>query len=288
VTTDIGLHRPDVDNFVLVYTMGKVGSTSIARSLASVGIFYRHLQWLTPRTQTFLSRLGEVTEADEFSVLQTRLDVNRCLHALRDPEYASLIKVITAVREPIGQILSHYFHGLAVVDAHLRSRGQEPNVETVTANILECVDAYMENRDLSLADLSERVCAADAHRIHFHWLVLNCLTWFESEFLPFFPTPPARGFSEKGYMLAGNALILKFEELPTKGERAIAVYVQRPEFRLTRENVGTDRATGDLYRQVLSTIRFPRSFVAHLADSRFTRQFYNEEERKQMLTRWAA
>ena len=39
MTTDIGLHRPDVDNFVLVYTMGKVGSTSIARSLADVGIW---------------------------------------------------------------------------------------------------------------------------------------------------------------------------------------------------------------------------------------------------------
>jgi hypothetical protein len=47
------LHRPDLDNFVLVYTMGKVGSTALARSLHATNIYSRHLQWLRPETQGF-------------------------------------------------------------------------------------------------------------------------------------------------------------------------------------------------------------------------------------------
>lgn len=63
------LFRPDLDNFVLVYTMGKVGSTAIARSLGQVGIYYRHLQWLRPETQTFIDKVWEPM-ADDFALFR--------------------------------------------------------------------------------------------------------------------------------------------------------------------------------------------------------------------------
>jgi hypothetical protein len=280
------LHRPDLDNFVLVYTMGKVGSTAIARSLEKVGIFCRHLQWLTPQTQTFLDTLWTST-AGEFDMLQNRLNVSRCRHALRDPEYASLIKVVTSVRSPVEQILSHYFHSLDLIIDQLRRRRQDASTSTILTNILECADAFMSNPGLGTEALARQLTGDNRDRLCFHWIVNNCLNWFETEFHPFFPAAAAEGFSHEGYMIAGNALIVKFEELATSGQRAIASYVQRPGFELMRDNVGADRATGSMYREVLRTIRFARGFVEHLCESEYTRRFYSEAERDHMLTRWA-
>src|SRR5580700_9799089 len=101
------LHRPDLDNFILIYTMGKVASVPLMRSLEAVDIYCRHLHWASVETQAFFERLEQITPAGlpHWSVyVENRLNVRRCRSALRDAEYASLIKVITAIRAPIEQI----------------------------------------------------------------------------------------------------------------------------------------------------------------------------------------
>lgn len=198
-----------------------------------------------------------------------------------------MIKVITVVRAPIEQILSHYFHGLALFERHLRKQNQDVTASIISANILDCVDAYLTRQGLSVVELTHRLNESNPDRIFFHWIVLNCLNWIDEEFRPFFPCELRGGFAGKGYLIAGNALILKFEELPTNGEKAIAAYVQRPQFKLVRDNVGSDRATGGLYQQVLSTIRFPKEFVDHVCDSTYVRLLYTADERQKMKDRWA-
>ncbi len=75
-----------------------------------------------------------------------------------------------------------------------------------------------------------------------------------------FPSPILGGQVTNGYQMARNVMILKFEELTKGGERAIAAYAQRPQFKMLKDNVGEDKAYGEIYREVKEDIRFPRAF----------------------------
>lgn len=279
------LHRPDIDNFVFVYTMGKVGSTALAKSLDAIHVFSRHLQWLRPETQRFLDNLPPDQPAD-FDSFHNRQNVLRCRYALQDRDYASLIKVITSFRAPVELILSHYFHSIARFKLDLKRRGLEFTAANVRADILRGVEFYMRNPALGVDDLINMACDDNSTRIRFHWFVSNYLNWIDFELRPFFPAEITQGFGTRGYVLVNNVLILKFEELVTKGEAAVGAFVQRPHFKLARANVGADKEGGDVYREVLDTIKFPRAFLDHLCDAKYVRLFYTAEERAAMKARW--
>jgi hypothetical protein len=287
--TPFFLHRPDLDDFILVYSMGKVGSTAVMRSLESVNVYCRHLHWATAETEAFFDRLEQVspTGASRWNFyVQNRLNLRRARSALQDKEYASLIKVITAIRAPVDQILSHYFQSFPVHEAALQSRKLTIDAATVRDNIQSGVKLHLADPDRTVAELTRELDEHNADRILFCWLVHNYLHWFDTEFGCFFATDILAGKPRQGFQIASNALILKFEDLSTHGERAIAAYAQRPRFKLLRENVGTQNAYGDLYKEVVSTIRFPADFVDQLCNAAYVRHFYGEQERQQMRRRW--
>jgi Putative capsular polysaccharide synthesis protein len=283
-------HRPDIDNFVLVFTMGKVGSTALVRSLEAVNLFTRQLQWATPETQTFMDRSESIkpgTRENRLLNLQTRINTRRACLALRDPDYASMLKVIAVIRNPIEQVLSHYFHA-AIYEKEFELLGIEVTPGNVRAALVEAAEWYMIEPKRTLADLTARLDCDSPELTRFAWLVHNYLYWFDQEFRVFFPEKIIGGQMEDGYQIVGNALILRFEQIATVGERVVATYVQRPHFKMLRDNVGADKSYGELYREVLAMVRFPRAFVDHLCDAPYVRHFYSQAERQAMRDRWTA
>ena len=283
-------HQPDLDNFVLVFTMGKVGSTALVRSLEAVQVFARHLQWATPTTQEFMDR-AEASDpgAPERRLfnLQIRINTHRAWLALVDRDYASMLKVITVIRSPVEQILSHYFHG-AVYERELNQLGVAITAENVRDYLIEAAECYLARPTMTLGALSAQLSRTDRRHVWFSWYVYNYLHWFDDEFRTFFPEKIIGGRMEDGYQIVGNALVLKFEQLQTVGERVVATYVQRPHFKLLRNNVGEDKSYGDLYREVRTILRFPSAFVDNLCGSRYVQHFYNASERQAMRERWSA
>jgi hypothetical protein len=283
------LHRPDIENFVLVYTMGKVASVPLMRSLEAVNIYCRHLHWVTTENQAFFERLEQVSPSRltqwDFYV-QNRLNMRQGRSALRDAEYASLIKVIAGIRAPVEQILSHYFQAFPIFEAALKTRRLEFNAANVRDNIAAGIALYMADPARSIADLTRELTEDNADRILICWLVHNYLHWFDEEFRPFFPADILAGTRNNGFQVAGNALILKFENLSPHGERAVAAYAKRPRFKLLRVNAGTQNSYGGVYGEVLQTIKFPAPFVDHLCNSPYVRHFYSDEERSAMRQKW--
>jgi Putative capsular polysaccharide synthesis protein len=283
------LHRPDVENFVLVYTMGKVASMPLMRSLDAVGIYCRHLHWATADTQAFFERLEQVTPTGRSHwnfYVQNRLNMRQGRSALQDAEYASLIKVVTAIRAPIEQILSHYFQALPLFDSALTMKGLEVDAANIRDNVAAGVGHYMANPRRTIADLTRELDENNYDRIMFCWLVHNYLHWFDEEFRSFFHVDILGGQPNNGFQVASNALILKFEELPGHGAAAVAAYAQRPRFKLLRTNTGAQKTYGGLYRDVASTVKFAAGFVDHLCGSAYVRHFYSDEERREMCGRW--
>jgi hypothetical protein len=283
------LHRPDLDDFILIHTMGKVGSIAMMRSLEAVDIFCRHGHWAAAATQAFFERLEVVstTRVPRWNFfLQNRINMRRTRSALQDPQYAALIKVIAAIRAPLDQIVSNYFQSFPIQDEMLRLKKLETNAANICRSILQGVERYMDRPDRSIADLTAELDEHNCDTVLFCWLVHNYRNWFDEEFRPFFPVDILAGWTHEGFQIAGNALILKYEELSTHGERAIATYAQRPRFKMIRNNVGAEKSTGDLYREVVSTLKFPADFVDHLCDGPYVRHFYSEEERDAMRRKW--
>jgi hypothetical protein len=276
-------HQRDIDNFVMVYTMGKVGSTAIARSLEGAGIFARHLQWLTPETQAFME---STANPNSIPSAISRLDHRRAYHALRDLDYANSVRVITAIRAPIEQILSHYFHTLEIPAWAGVNHGQS-DAAIIVADVLRGVRAFMANPMRTVAELTRELSTESRQSALFCWIVRNYLSWFDEELLPFFPVPILQGAVTDGYQIADNVMIVKFEDLSRGGERAIAAWVQRPQFKLERANVGAKKSYGGVYGEVLRTIRFPVEFIDHLCDSTYVRHFYSAEERDGQTRRWS-
>jgi hypothetical protein len=284
------LHRPDIDDFILIHTMGKVGSTAVMRSLEKVNIYCRHSHWVAAETQAFFDRLAQVSPTGQSHwnfYVQNRLNISRARSALRDADYASAIKVITGIRAPIDQILSHYFQGFPVNEAALVTRKLDVNASNVRDNIEQGVEFYMSNPDRTLAELTREIDEDNCDRIMFCWLVHNYLHWFDEEFRPFFRTDVLAGKRNNGFQIAGNVLILKFEELSTRGEQAVASYARRPGLKLIRNNVGVQNQHGDLYREITNTMKFPAEFVDYLCNSPYVRHFYSDEEREAMRRKWA-
>jgi hypothetical protein len=285
------LHRPDLDDFILIHTMGKVGSMALMRSLETVNVYCRHFHWVAAGTEAFFERFEQVspTGASHWNYyVQNRLNIRRARSALQDPEYASVIKVITAIRAPIDQILSHYFQSFPAHEAMLKARGLEINAGNVRNSIHEGVELYMANPGRTIAELTRELTEHNSERIMFCWLVHNYLHWFDEEFSPFFGVDILAGKTHEGFQIAGNALILKFEALSTQGERAVASYAQRPRFSLIRQNVGARKAYAELYREVAGAIKFPADFVDHLCEAPYVRHFYSNDERRQMRQKWIA
>jgi len=282
-------HSRDIDNFVLVYTMGKVGSTALVQSLNAVGLFARHLQWATPETQAFFDRMetvGASTDGELVFNLQNRLNGRRAYQALQNREYASLIKVITVIRAPIEQILSHYFQGISIIEKAFKARGRTVDAGTLREDILQSAQFYLTRSDWKIGNLTEEISVDNYERIWFCWLVHNYVHWFDYEFRPFFPTEILGGDLRQGFQLVDNALLLRFEDFATVAEPIVAAYVQRPQFKLLRENVGADKDYGKLYREVADTTRLPKAFVNHLCDCKYVRHFYSDEERRLMQQKW--
>lgn len=264
--------------------MGKVGSTAISRSLDSVGIVSRHLQWVTPETQAFMDKVLQVNPNSIPGALN-RLNQMRAYNALRDPEYASIIKVVTAIRAPIELILSHYFHSLEEYYRHI-DFGTPIEPGAIIENILKGARHFLKRSNRSISDLTNEFSIETRNLVLFCWTVFNYLHWFDLELLPFFPIPILGGRVTDGYQIGGNVMILRFEDLNMHGEKAIAAYSQRPHFKLLRDNVGADKNYGALYGEVLRTIKFPPAFVDYLCDSKYVRHFYSEKERSAQKERW--
>lgn len=283
------LHRSDLDDFNLIYTMGKVGSSAVKRSLERVNTYCRHYHWATAGTEAFFDRVEQVSPTGSSHwnfYVQNRLNIRRARSALQDQEYASLIKVITAIRAPIDQILSHYFQGLPVGEAALERKKWEFNAVNITRSIRDGVELYMANPNRTIADLTGELTEDNCDGIMFCWFVRNYVHWFDEEFRPFFPVDILAGKVNDGFQIAGNVLILRFEDLSIHGELAVAAYSKRPGLKLTRENIGTQKNYGDLYKQVLATIKFPAPFVDHLCSAPYVRHFYSDTERDAMRKKW--
>ena len=265
---------------VVIYQMGKVGSSSLRDSLLNAypGPVF-HLHWFLPwRKQDPAQFAGSEHAADIAREIEHQRQAARELSPtarirsrVHEVLYNALVyrrvragrgpvRVITMVRDPVSANLSMFFQRFE------QYAGRPFSEEFSVDDILEIFRT----------------------RYILSWPV----TWFEKELRPRLgidvfsqPFPHDRGYARFG---RGDVelLVLRTECDDAVKERAVAEFLDLPGLRLIKSNVSENKAYAEHYRRFKERIRLPGDVLDPLLESRYARHFYTPEERAAVRSRW--
>lgn len=271
---------------VLIYQMGKVGSSSIRNSLFRCQDPRTHLVLMSheyfPVRNRDLDRIAiepvyrdmlarEI--AHEQHVYQQFSPRQRLGWRFREKFYAERIhkvwvqsqhpvRVITLVREPVANNISMFFQ---LINQYLGT-----DIELSDYDIDEMIDVfikrYMHSRPLT-------------------WLDAEIKTNFSIDVFQT-PFPVDLGYSviSQGRI---SLLVLRCELDDRTKAQAIADFLGLDEFEIVRSNVASEKTYARQYAEFRQRIRLPPALLEQMYDSTFARHFYSSEEREQFRARWS-
>ncbi len=256
---------------VLVYQMGRVGSSSILKTLhqSKLKAHLYHVHYLTPSTleryhsqmqQNFSERgfLGE--HLIRGLELRKRLDHNSDWKKW---------KIITLVRDPVATCLSGFFY-------HRFGKNKKGNA------------GLPDNFKLK-QEISGALKTFFGQARNYEWI----LNWFDDELktnlgIDVYTEPFEHS---RGYALLTkrepHVLILRLEDLTRVGSEALGLFLSLVRLRLLKENEAGQRPYADLYRDVLKRVSIPGPILASIYDSKYVRHFYSADEIRMFKARWS-
>lgn len=248
---------------ILVYQMGKVGSTSVAKALVArdldVPIYHLH----------HLNHLDNLAmqSRDLYRDPQELLRINQTAQRLRheiETQPGRQWNVITLVRRPIERDVSAFFQGL---------RGIEPAYYTKFAQGALTLD---DIRTLYLEH-------------HYHQTAQE---WFDRELRAVFGIDVyAAPFPQNdGYAIYENTrarvLLIRLEDLERCAPAAMRDFIGIPDFQLVAKNVGEQKGYQNIYSQFVRTACFPDEFIEMMRHNRYAQHFYSGAELDKESARW--
>lgn len=257
----LALHDFDKTPPVLIYQMGKVGSSAVYASLRNAAIpnpVY-HVHFLSYGNINRVERYYRTVGASR-SIAQ--LGYLRALRRKLD-RHGGPIQVITLVRDPVAREISDVFENMSIHDGSLLTDKSEVDV----AMTLDRLNSSFANFD----ETKNYAC-----------------TWFDREMLDTFgidvystPFDHDRKFTivSKGNV---DLLVMRMEDLPTVFTDAIWQFlgVSIP---LVRANDASAKEYHTAYRAVITQIALPRDVYERMYASRYAQHFYPEGVRADFM-----
>lgn len=251
------------EKHVLVFQMGKVGSSTICSALSRLNIPNTHLH-------TFRGH-------EEFLMYKNRSDIRKYFDPVDRHVYRMVLgarlkifqkkknlKIISLVRDPMAVFVSRFFQ-----DLHLfMIEAKRKNV--VHENRTNMVDFLME----SFLD-----------KIDYRYF----LDWFENELESCFKLNVYKDnfdFEKKRQIVSdedGDLLVLRMEDLSDK-EQDLADFLGVPEFKMKSENKADEKWYAELYKAFLQEMDFSKFLWVY--DTRLARHFYTEEDISGFKLKW--
>ncbi len=253
------------ENDILVYQPGKVGSSSVCNSLATIGINNTHVHMLT---DSFIYDLiPELAWEPEIMELETIRKSSRfCSDKIKA---ASHLKIITLVREPLSRDYSHFLYHMS----ELVKNGYLPQNDS----LLEACAEGIRKRATQNGK-----CSRYGYQFE----------WFSKELKEVFGVDVySHPFDkEKGYSIIKQdnieVLVVKLEKLNDL-EQVVGEFANAPQFKLINVNEASKKEYKDLYKSIRESVKIPREIVSlYYNGNPFMDHFYSEEEKKSFLKKW--
>ena len=272
---------------LIVFQMGKVGSTTIVKSLKFSGINMSIYQ-IHNMTRDWVDRFENAYRMREHIHISEKL---HNLHHLWESRYLlkkmdrglpkdKKWKVISLVREPVARNVSEFFHyfNIKSLDSYRYkinyfSRAQARNY------------TYEINLNNEIMDkLLELFMETVNHDIP--------LIWFDSQLKPVFGIdvfssdfPTSIGYKIYEGELA-DVLILRLENLNQCSQDAFKKFLNIEGFTLKEENVANEKQYHAIYRKFLNSVILPESYLEKMYTSKYAQHFYTQEEIKGFRKKW--
>lgn len=259
---------------LLVHTMGKVGSTSVAASLKARGIrrtttmYQPHFlsdEGIAFAEQLAISRAGSwenLSRKGRAGYLRNRL-LNKELRRMQAE--GERVKVITMVRDPLAINVSGLFHNYRWWPAELKTECETPTADCLAAVQRYFLDTYPHN----VPD-----------------------TWFDMEVRALYGVDVfAQPFDrEAGYAIYrsdyADVLLIKLEKLNACAAEAMREFLGIANFKLQESNTAEDKEYAAIYRAFRKERPLPESYIDKMYESRIAGQFYSPEEIAAFRRKW--
>ena len=257
---------------LIIYQMGKVGSSTIAASLKALNLSrpIYHVHVLTPELidkvekmyygrgmdipfKAFLPRSKHIVES---RFLRQRID-----RGLNGKKW----QVITLVREPIARNVSSFF-------------------QTFDLDTPDFIDKYRAGA-LNIDEFSRRFLQkSDLHE--------SPLQWFDVQLKPVFGIDVfATDFPKtKGYKIYTSEhvsiLVLKLERLSDYAREAFKEFLGIENFALVESNIASNKEYAAAYKNFIASVKLPAAYLDRMYQSKYARHFYTEEELDAFRAKW--
>ncbi len=256
---------------LIIFQMGKVGSTSVYTSLKSLSLdmplYHVHfltqegIRWAYEVYKQGFSRTGMIGE-HIFDSLHLRRQLDKGL-----PKHRQW-KIVSLVRDPVARNISSFFQTLN----------------------LEFPDFEYE---IKLSSMKSEALVNEL--IPLFWEKFNHdfpLNWYDTEMKPVFEIDVfASEFPKsEGYKIytqgKADLLLFKLETLDKCAPQAFNRFLGIKNFELSKANEATQKKYYGVYRQFLNNIIIPDEYIDHLYKSKYVRHFYSDAEIKTFRDKW--
>jgi len=264
---------------ILIYQMGKVGSSSIKRSLKELelDIPLYHVHFLTDdRIDSIEKDRRRYFNTENLKLLHRPWLYQFLKRHIEKGLKGRKWRVISLVRDPVVRNISAFFENLNItkIDSHPRYRISSDILDIDPLNIaLEDVqllfdlffDKFQHNEPLNFFDQEiKTVFGIDV---------------FESTF------PHASGYQIYRKTNA-DLLLLRLEDLNQQVEKAFGEFLGVENIALVNKNIGQEKEYARLYKRFKKFVQIPDAYLKKMYDSQFMQHFYSHDEIHQFKLKW--
>ncbi len=266
-------HQP-----ILIYTMGKVGSSTVFQSIRRSGVssLVYHVHFLTAanleRTKKRYEDAGH-TKGIRLSIAE--LLTGHVGHMPASYAVAELCQadgqwnVVSLVRDPIATFFSHVFQNPQIHRPFLLGQDGKLDREKVENHIRQKFTDFDPARDFIAG-------------------------WFNTEFLPFtgidvysYPFDQSQGHCVIREAKWGVALVT-LESLETSLSAALSDLLGKEcRVQISNTNLRSETADGELYAEIKNSITIPADCLERIYSTRYARHFYSSEQRSRWIDKWS-
>ncbi|MEQ9304942.1 MAG: putative capsular polysaccharide synthesis family protein [Marinoscillum sp.] len=235
---------------VVILQMGKVASQSIWRSLD------KQYQGFVVHTHSFLKKDDFITakQANKY------LKINALCDHFESDDYKGL-KIISLVREPIGRNVSAFFQNFNWRTG-VKFKDQDFPIEKI--------------RDLFLTKIN-------------HEVPLTYFDHFKDKFdIDVYEKPfPAEGHEVIKAPRNVEMLLMRHDLDDDSKERLTGEFMGIKDFKLTNENIASDKIYADTYSRFKSEVKLPAEYISKMKNSRYFQHFYDQYTIDKVCKKWS-
>jgi hypothetical protein len=257
---------------VLVYQMGKVGSTAVYRALRSLPADYSvyHVHTLNRNLVRAAHSAYRATYRTRRIVPHHLFASERLLDELKAEQPRGRWKVITIIRDPIARNISSFFQ-----DIELRHPSWGFSKRLRQQSTSELVD-----------DLVELFMSSHDHSEPLRWCEreLGGVLGTDVYATPF---PTNLGWERYDSDVA-QVVLVRLENLGVAWPECVSRLFDRALPALPAANLASEKSYAELYRSFKQRLKLPLSYIEDMYGSPFAQHFYTAAERDRFALRWTA